>query len=72
METNELTEKEIENLIKILSDYELVLLRRIANEWKKGDFRNIKGKQDFIRNVIKVIKYKLLDKLNKRTKENKK
>lgn len=54
-----LEKEEIETLLKILSDYESVMMRRIMTEIKKKDFRNIKGKQDFIFNFLGPLRFKI-------------
>lgn len=65
----ELEEKEIETLLKVLSDYEGVMIKRIMTEIKRKDFRNIKGKQEFIFNFLQPLRFKIRDQELKQKKE---
>ena len=67
----EISEKEIETLLKILSDYENVIMKRLINEIRKKDFKNIKGKQDFIFNFLTPFRIKLTEQKIKQEERNK-
>ena len=66
----ELEKKEIETLLKVLSDYEEVIMKRIMTEIKRKDFRNIKGKQEFIFNFLQPIRFKIRNQELKQEKES--
>ena len=55
----ELDKKDIETLLKILIDYEGVMMKRIINEIRKKDFSNVIRKQDFIFNFLQPLRFKI-------------
>lgn len=65
----ELEKKEIETLLKVLSDYESVMIRRLLTEIRRKDFRNVKGKQEFIFNFLQPLRFKIRDQELKQEKE---
>lgn len=67
----ELEKKEIETLLKVLSDYESVMMKRIITEIRRKDFRNVNGKQEFIFNFLQPLRFKIRNQKLKQANEEK-